>query len=329
MSLRGRLLQLMADGRFYSGASLGRSLGVSRSAIWKHIHFLQARQVDIHAVRGRGYRLSRPLALLSRQAIIRHMDDEQAARLGRLDILMEVDSTNRFLLARARHGGLSGDACLAEYQSAGRGRHGRVWVSPFAANIYLSLLWRFPYGAEGLGGLGLAVGVSVLRAVQSLGAQGVRLKWPNDLVCEDRKLAGILLEMNSDADGGCHVVIGVGLNIRMSLPSSEGIDQPWTDLGQVLGRSQDEPLCRDYVAACLLQQLLSDMTQFQFHGLRPFINDWRHFDNLLGRPVSLSTPAGEIKGIARGIDEHGALRIDSEGSVRRYLSGDVSVRLGV
>ena len=327
MSLRGRLLQLLADGRFYSGASLGQSLGVSRSAVWKHIRFLQARQVEIHAVRGRGYRLARPLELLSRQAIVQAMDHISAARLARLDVLTEVDSSNRFLLARARHGAVSGDACLAEYQSAGRGRQGRSWVSPFAANIYLSLLWRFPCGAEGLGGLGLAVGVSVLRAIRALGVPDARLKWPNDLVYKDRKLAGLLLEMSSDASGGCHVVIGVGLNVRMPAPASGAIDQPWIDLEQVLGCSLAQSLSRNRVAAGLLQQLLHDITHFQSDGLKSFIDDWRHFDNLSDRPVSLSTPAGEIHGIARGIDDHGALRIESDGRIQRYLAGDVSVRL--
>jgi BirA family biotin operon repressor/biotin-[acetyl-CoA-carboxylase] ligase len=323
VTFRGQLLQLLADGRFYSGAWLGRSLGISRSAVWKHVRFLQARQVEIHAVRGRGYRLARPLEMLSRQAIIGHMNNASAARLARLDVLTEVDSTNRFLLARARHGGVSGDACLAEYQSAGQGRQGRAWVSPFAGNIYMSLLWHFPCGAESLGGLGLAVGVSVLRAVHSQGGEQVRLKWPNDLVCQDKKLAGVLLEMSSDGSGGYHVVIGVGLNVSMPMAAAEDIDQPWTDLVQVLGRAPS----RNLLAACLLQQLQYDIPRFQADGLSPFIDDWRRFDNLLDRPVSVSVSGLAIDGIARGIDEHGALRIDSDGRIQRYLAGDVSVRV--
>jgi len=325
MSLRGQLLQLLADGRFYSGDELGRTLGISRSAVWKHIQFLQARQLDIYAVRGRGYRLAQPLDLLSRQLIIKNMDHEAVARLARLDVLTEVDSTNAFLMARARNGGVSGEVCVAEYQSAGRGRLGRAWVSPFARNVYLSLLWQFPCGAEALGGLGLAIGVSILRAIQALGGQAVRLKWPNDLVCEDRKLAGVLLEMNMDGTGGCNVVIGVGLNVRMPAPASGLIDQPWTDLEQVLGR----PLSRNQVVAGLLQHMLHDVAQFQAHGLQPFMDDWRRYDNLLGRPVSLSTLGESVSGIACGIDEQGALLLGHNGRTQRYLAGDVSVRVSV
>lgn len=330
MAVRGQLLQLLADGHFYSGASLGRTLGISRSAIWKHIRVLRARQIDIHAVPGRGYRLVRPLELLSRPAIIEMMGLESAARLTRLDILTEVDSTNRYLLSRARHGGVAGDACLAEYQSAGRGRQGRHWVSPFAANIYLSLLWRFPCGAEGLGGLGLAVGVSVLRAIQALGAKQLRLKWPNDLVYQDKKLAGVLIEMSSDASGGCYVVIGIGLNVRMPRMAAESVDQAWTDLEYVLKSNvqyQPQSLSRNRVAASILQHLLVDIAQFQLQGLRPFLDDWHRFDNLLDRSVTLASAEGLVRGVARGIDAQGALRIEHQGRIQRYLAGDVSVRV--
>jgi len=322
-SLRGQLLQLLADGRFHSGARLGHVLGISRSAVWKHVHFLQQRQVDIHAVRGRGYRLAQPVELLSRSIIIKNMSAEASASLAQLYLLTEVDSTNRFLLARARDGGVSGEACLAEYQSAGLGRQGRSWVSPFAGNIYLSLLWHFTCGAESLGSLGLAVGVSLLRAVRSLGATRVHLKWPNDLVYEDKKLAGILLEMSSDSRGGHFIVIGAGVNVRMPASACGEIDQPWTDLEQVLGSS----LSRNRVAAVVLQQLVTDVAHFQSDGLRPFVDEWRRFDNLLDRPVALSVPGGTVNGVARGIDEYGALRIDHDGRIRRYLAGDVTVRV--
>ena len=322
-SPRNQLLQLLADGRFHSGASLGQTLGISRSAVWKHVHFLQQRQVDIHAVRGRGYRLAQPLELLSRSSITEQMNAEASAGLARLHLLTEVDSTNRYLLSRACHGGVSGEACLAEYQSAGHGRQGRSWVSPFAGNIYLSLLWHFNCGAEGLGSLGLAVGVSLLRAVRSLGATQVRLKWPNDLVSDDKKLAGILLEMNSDNRGGHFIVIGVGVNVRMPASVSGVIDQAWTDLEQVLGG----PLSRNRVAAVVLQQLVTDVALFQSDGLYPFIDEWRRFDNLLDRPVALSVSRGTINGVARGIDESGALRVDHDGRIQRYLAGDVTVRV--
>jgi len=251
------------------------------------------------------------------------MDKSVLSLLGRMDILAEVDSTNRYLMAQVGHGATSGDTCLAEYQSAGRGRQGRVWVSPFAANIYLSLLWHFPVGVEGLAGLSLAVGASVLDACHDLGADAVRLKWPNDLVCRDGKLAGILLELRSSADGGCDVVIGIGMNVRMPARTMAEIDQSWTDLEQLLARR----LSRNEVAASILTQVLKGLERLQCHGAAAFLERWRRNDDLLDRPVKVRTPAVVIDGIARGIDDYGALRVEHDGRINKYLVGDVSVRV--
>ncbi len=324
MSIRGSLLQLLADGRFHSGAWLGEQLGVSRNAIWKHIHFLQTNYVNIHAIRGRGYRLAGPLELLTEQGIQAAIKDSSCSQLGRIEILPEVDSTNRYLLGRIGHGAGSGDVCLAEFQSAGRGRRGREWISPFAANIYLSLLWRFPGGADSLAGLGLVIGVCVLRTIQQMGAQNVLLKWPNDLVSDGQKLAGILLEMNSTPDGDSNVVIGVGLNVAMrSVPAAATIDQPWIDLETLVGGA----VSRNLVAASLIEQLLQSLSVFQSRGLAPFVDEWQRYDSLRDQPVTLFQFDREIRGIARGIDEYGALRIEQDGKLNRYLTGDVSVRV--
>jgi len=313
----------MADGRFHSGSSLGRDLGVSRNAVWKHIRFLQHHQVDIHAVRGRGYRLAGALELLSVNAITAHVDNSVRPCLGRIEVLSEVDSTNRYLMARIGQGAASGDICLAEYQSAGRGRQGRHWVSPFAANIYMSVLWHFPVGVEGLAGLGLAVGASVLDACHSLGAEAVRLKWPNDLVCRGEKLAGILLELRSAADGGCYVVIGIGMNVRMPARNMAEIEQSWTDLERILSRR----LSRNEVAATILTQVMLGLQRFQYEGASLFLERWRRHDDLLDRPVRLHTPGAVIDGIARGIDDYGALCVEHDGRISKYLTGDVSVRV--
>jgi BirA family biotin operon repressor/biotin-[acetyl-CoA-carboxylase] ligase len=245
------------------------------------------------------------------------------SRIGRLDILPEIDSTNRYLMTRIADGAIAGDVCLAEYQSAGRGRQGRRWLSPFAANIYLSLLWHFPAAVEGLAGLGLAVGVAVLEACHGLGATAVRLKWPNDLVWQGRKLAGVLLELRSSPEGGCHVVIGVGLNVRMPGHDTMTIDQPWTDLEQVLSRS----ISRNRVAAAVLTELVAGLERFRYDGVAPFLARWRDVDDLLDRPISLHASGMMVEGIARGIDDYGALRVEHNGRVNSYLVGDVSVRV--
>ncbi|MDX1654152.1 MAG: biotin--[acetyl-CoA-carboxylase] ligase, partial [Candidatus Competibacteraceae bacterium] len=230
-----RLLEVLGDGRFHSGEELARALGVSRAAVWKHLNSLGRRGLEVHAVRGRGYRLPNPLELLDPEGIRAQLSPSVQGRLAQLEVFDQIDSTNSYLLTRAKAGAPGGSVCLAERQSAGRGRRGRQWISPFAANLYLSVLWRYPDGPALLSGLSLAVGVAMARALEGVGVVGVGLKWPNDLLWRDQKLGGILLEFGGESSGPCQVVTGVGLNVTMPKEPALDIDQPWPDLTTVLG----------------------------------------------------------------------------------------------
>jgi len=322
MNLQQRLLALLADGRFHSGEALGAALGVSRAAVWKQIRALRDLGLELQGVRGRGYRCPRPLELLSADAVRAAVSDQGLARLGGLEIHARVDSTNTHLQRRALAGAPGGTACLAESQLAGRGRRGRRWISPFGTNLYLSLLWRFSASPEGMSGLSLAVGVGVLRALRELGVEEVGLKWPNDVLCCNAKVAGILIDMAGESSGPGYAVIGVGLNLSMPRAAAAAIDQPWADLQGTLGAT----VSRNRLAGRLIDHLLAVTTTFQETGLGAFMEDWRRYDLLAGRTVRVLLPDREVAGEAGGIDATGALVLNAGGRTHRFASGEVSLR---
>ena len=324
MPLRRRLLNLLSDGEFHSGEALGVSLGVSRMAVWKHLKALRQMGVDFTVVRGKGYCLPSSLELLDRDRILSAATPASAAGIDGIEVFLEVDSTNNWLREQALNGAPSGTVCVAEMQLAGRGRRGRTWVSPFAANLYLSLLWRSATGATALGGLGLVTGIALLRALRSYGIEGAGLKWPNDILAGDAKLAGVLIDVVGESNGPCIVIVGIGVNVCMSPGEAVTIDQRWTDLHHLSGGNS---LSRNVLAARILDELMPVIETFDAEGLQPFLDEWRQSDVLRGRKVGLTLPNEYITGTACGIDEVGALLVDTVHGRRRFLSGDVSVRV--
>ncbi|MEO6696479.1 MAG: bifunctional biotin--[acetyl-CoA-carboxylase] ligase/biotin operon repressor BirA [Gammaproteobacteria bacterium] len=314
------LLGLLCDGNFHSGTALGRSLKISRSAVWKRVRSLEKSGIEVYAVPGKGYRLAEPIELLDSAAILAPMNDKARRLLGGLDILTEIDSTNLYLLRKANEGALNSYSCLAEQQHAGRGRRGRVWVSPFGANIYLSLLWRFAEQTPALSGLSLAIGIAVAKSLESLGITGIGVKWPNDLLWQGRKLAGVLLDMAGEAAGPCLVVAGIGVNVAM--PAAAAISQPWVDLRTIVGHN----IARNALAGTILQQLLLTFQQFQRDGLAPFLAEWNRLDLLKDKDVTVQLADRVISGRAQGVNPQGALLVAHGGVTRAYHSGEVSVR---
>lgn len=318
------VLAFLADGRFHSGAELGAHLGISRSAVWKHVQRIGRWGLEVHAVRGRGYRLSAPLDLLDPRAILAELPVVARELLTSLEVHTELESTNRQLRPVPGSGPSSGRVCLAERQTGGRGRRGRPWVSPFAAHIYLSTSWRFGCSAAALSGLSLAVGVATAQALATAGAAQVGLKWPNDLVWQSRKLGGILLELFGEASGPCDVVVGVGVNVAMPAPSASLVDQPWTDLRAILG---DACPGRNRIAAVLIGELLQALTHYERFGLEPFLEGWRQRDIAAGKDVELQLAQQRISGTALGVDESGALLVRTGADTLRFASGEISMRL--
>ncbi|WP_114196311.1 bifunctional biotin--[acetyl-CoA-carboxylase] ligase/biotin operon repressor BirA [Edaphovirga cremea] len=309
-----KLIATLSDGEFHSGEQLGEQLGMSRAAINKHIQTIREWGLDIFTVPGKGYSLPAPIQLLDEQEILNLLPE------GNVSVLSVIDSTNQYLLDRI--GQLkSGDACVAEYQHAGRGRRGRQWVSPFGANLYLSMFWRLDQGPAAAMGLSLVIGIVMAEVLQKLGAEDVRVKWPNDLYLRDRKLAGILVELTGKTGDAAQLVIGAGINMTMRESTTNVINQGWINL-QEAGVN----INRNELTAGLLEALRESLPQFEREGLSPFISRWRELDNFLNRPVKLLIGEQEIFGIARGIDQQGALLLDQNGEIKPFIGGEISLR---
>lgn len=316
------LIEQLSDGRFHSGEMLGHALGVSRAAVWKMIPRLEELGLEVYAVSGKGYRLAVPFEPLDQHTMLQQLSTDSRQHLAGIEVLRELDSTNRYLLQAAAGGADSGSICLAEYQYGGRGRRGRNWASPYGGNIYLSLLWRFNDGTARLGGLSLAVAVALMRLLQELGVEKAGIKWPNDILVEGRKLAGILSDVAGESNGPCHVVIGIGMNFRMSKNQAAMIEQPWTDLSRFgLKRGRSE------IAGRLIHHLLLVLDSYQKQGLVAFIDEWRQWDLARDNPITICHGEKYREGVARGIDEQGMLLVEHSEGINKYASGEISLRL--
>ena len=309
-----RLINILADGAFHSGEQLGEAFGMSRAAINKHIQTIREWGLDVFTVPGKGYSLPAPIQLLNEQTILSYLP------AGQVTVLPVVDSTNQYLLDRITEL-KSGDACVAEYQHAGRGRRGRQWVSPFGTNLYLSMFWRLEQGPAAAMGLSLVVGIVMAEVLRKLGAEQVRVKWPNDLYLNDKKLAGILVELTGKTGDAAQLVIGAGINLTMRESITNAINQDWINL-QEAGVNID----RNKLTAELLSELRLAVVKFENEGLSAFISRWREMDNYLDRPVKLIIGNQEVFGIARGIDQQGALLLEQNGNVKPYIGGEISLR---
>lgn len=317
------LLALLADGAVHSGQALGDAVGVSRAAVWKQLQKLEQLGLQVDAVKGSGYQLAAPLNLLDRDRLQAGLAAAVGAPLV-LELATVTVSTNQLAMAwaeRAPHDG-SLYVALAEQQTAGRGRRGRDWISPFGANLYLSLVASFSGGAAAIEGLSLAVGVAVRRALLRFGCDS-ELKWPNDILCGGRKLCGILLEMTGDPVGDCRVVIGVGLNVSMPAGAAESIDQPWTDLAHQLGSAPD----RTELAIAVIDEIVRVAGSFQASGFKAWRAEWQAAAAYRDERVEISGPAGSRLGLMVGVDDSGALLLAADdGSVERVIGGELSLR---
>lgn len=309
-----KLIALMANGEFHSGEQLGEALGMSRAAINKHIQTLKSWGLDVYTVTGKGYSLPTPIQLLDEETILSHLHQPDLA------VIPVIDSTNQYLLERMDQLP-SGYACIAEYQQAGRGRRGRKWFSPFGANLYMSMYWRLEQGPAAAMGLSLVIGIIMAEVIQSLGAPDVRVKWPNDLYLNDRKLAGILVELTGKTGDAAQIVIGAGVNLLMRSEGTAEINQGWINL-QEAGIDID----RNELAAKLLNSLREALPVFERDGLAPFVTRWEALDNFINRPVKLLIGDREVHGIARGIDKQGGLLLEQNGEVKSWVGGEISLR---
>lgn len=315
------LTDALADGRWHSGERLAACAGISRAALAKRIDRVRELGLDVEARHGLGYRLTQALERL----------DADRLRLGLPGVAVHVhavtDSTNRD--AAISPVAADPQLFLAEYQRAGRGRRGRQWQSPFAANLYFTLSYRFAGWPPRLSVLPLVVGVETCRLLEALGVCGMQLKWPNDLYHDGRKLGGILIEQTGIAGDHCRLIIGIGLNIAMHERQADGVDQPWTSLHRAQRESGVPPSGRTDVALQLAQRLLLRLDGFIHETPERIVAEFERYDWVRDQPVQI-TDGGQLRlqGWARGIEPGGALRVDSAGGIQLVHAGDVSLRRG-
>lgn len=323
--LAAKVYSLLVDGKFRSGEDLAAALSVSRSAVWKAAVTLRALGVVIHAVRNRGYRLATPSELLDATQIRQALSRDGRARVRQIDVAWSLPSTNTELLGRADLTYGKSDVYLAEYQTAGRGRRGRSWLAPPGASICLSLNWQFPEAPRDLGALSLVAGVCALRALQTHQLEGIRLKWPNDLLFEGRKLGGILIEMRAESAGPTYVVLGIGVNVSLGASLLKQIALAGTEATDLKSAGL-KSLSRNAIVSSLIDSLLQGLLEFEKEGLRAFIEEWRKADALRGHMVNVIAGEQSAKGLARGVDIGGALLVETTQGLRKFVSGEVSVR---
>lgn len=312
----------------------------------------------------KGYRLQQPLILLNKDKILENLFPPFRQELRDIEIFDSLSSTNDYLSAKVQkhaiqnsHGNGNVNAeinacvntrgnahgnwvCLAESQTQGRGRMGRTWVSPFGRNLYLSVLWRLEMDISELSSLSLVTATTLAKTLQHYQIpSGLGLKWPNDVMWNNKKLAGILIELSGEAQSACQAVIGIGVNIAMSssmaamtprssqssllLSSIKNITQPWTDLEQMTQSYID----RNEFTSILLNHLIEALFVFQTKGFEPFRDTWESLDLTRGKSLSLQTSSGLHSGVGHGINEQGHLLVEIDNRVQAFTSGEVSVRM--
>ncbi len=318
--IREQLIKHLSTGRFISGQTLGDYLGVSRAAISNHVKALVDMGLDVFRVTGKGYKLAQPLVLLDANKIQAHLALLKLKNL--IEVHSIIDSTNNYLLRRIPSQVQKGQVCIAEYQQAGRGRRGRQWVSPFGSHIYLSMYWPLEQGMSEAMGLSLVIGLAISDVLKSLIDSEIQLKWPNDIYIAGKKVAGILIDLEGQAQGLSHCVIGVGINIKMSKLSAQHITQPWTDLSEYSQKKID----RNILVANIIHSISVYLKKHQSEGFSTLLNEWHQQDIFLNRPVKIITGEKETFGIYRGVNEQGAMMLEVLGKIIPVYGGEVSLR---
>jgi len=314
------LIKQLATGEFVSGQLIGEMLGISRSAVSKHIQGLSEMGLDVYRVTGKGYRIADPLTLLNKSLIEELLSVSFTAET--IEVHSFIDSTNDYLMRNIRKHPIQGQVCVAEHQSAGRGRRGRQWVSPYGSHVYMSMYWYLEQGMSAAMGLSVVAALAVSDAIKALYQIDVELKWPNDIYIKGTKLAGILIDLEGQALEPCHCVIGLGINVNMPCHSAESIDQPWTDLQSHFSQQIDRNVLVAKLIDCLTRRLVEHSEQ----GISNMLNDWQGADIYLNKAVRLITGEKETLGVCRGINNQGALLLEIDGVVKPIYGGEVSLR---
>ncbi len=313
-----KLVQMLNDGDYHDGNTIGQSLNLTRSAIWKAIKKLENYGINITSVKGKGYALQQPLLLLDPSIIMQHV---QATQPIILEVFETLASTNTYLKTNDHNNAI--DICLAEQQTAGKGRLNRNWHSPFGQNVYLSCAYRFQQDISELAGLSLVICLAVIHTLTAYGInEKLAAKWPNDILWDGKKLAGILIEIQAESNGSCRAIIGLGMNVNMTNDNKQQITQPWTSMRSIVNQYID----RNLLCADLINNILTYIQRFESCGFIPFIEEWQRHDCLLGRTIQLTNFNKQITGKAVGLNHQGHLLLElNPEETRAFSSGETSI----
>lgn len=312
------ILNILNDCNVHAGTDIAEALSISRTAVWKVIQRLKDYNIAIES-QHQGYQLNALLLLLDK-----HKIESLIKKLGvTLECFETIDSTNDYL----RNGMYPKNLriCLAEHESKGRGRMGRAWAAPFGRNIYCSFSYAFNKDISEMAGLSLVIGILIATMLESLDPHlKPLLKWPNDIYANHQKIGGILIDLIAEANGNCRAIIGVGLNINMRGGVLEGVDQPWTSLEHLLNVQLD----RNVIVAQLINAIVKGMDLFAEKGLEPFLSDWKRYDMLENKQISVSRGTEILSGIARGVTPQGYLRVElPSGEIQNFSCGDTTLSI--
>ncbi len=321
MDNKHKIVQVLSDGEFHSGEVIGQQLGISRAAVSEHIKSLSKIGLDIFSITGKGYQLAGGLSLLDLKQI-----KHNCSVSNELELFPVIPSTNEYLmgLIKSENTLVDGHTVLAECQTKGKGRRGRTWQSPFGTHVYLSQYRTMDNGLSAASGLSLAIGIAVLNTINLFSNKKCQLKWPNDLLVDGKKIAGILVEAEGQADGICHLVIGVGINVDMPAAVASDIDQPWTDLNTIT----DSLVDRNEFIAKLLEQLEDTYQEYKLNRLNNLFKLWNKNNAFLNQIVELTSTSKVQVGKCLGIDTSGALLLEDLTSkvTSKIFGGEVSLR---
>lgn len=308
------LVRMLADQQFHDGTSLGKALKLSRNAVWKTIQKLIGKGVAIETEKGVGYRLQESLYLLDQKQI-----QSAIPKDVKVTVLESVSSTNDFLLNLPAS--VKSQVVFTEEQTKGKGRLGRTWHSPFAKNIYFSYRTILQKDLSELAGLSLVISLAMIEVLRRfIEPNHLHVKWPNDVLCQDKKIAGSLVEVRAETHGVCHVVIGIGVNVNMS--GEQQISQPWTSMSQILGHSLD----RNQICMVLVPLLRTFLADFNRFGFAHFRSQWIKNDCLTNQKIMITQAQQKIFGKVLGVDQEGRLRLKhNDQSIHVYASGETSI----
>lgn len=314
------IIALLADGKSRSGQEIGDLLNITRSAVWKIMHKLTELGIPVERHQGKGYRFTRPVRMLTKETIWANLSPEIQKLIPSFELVDTLDSTNNYMLDQFKQGKPAGSLVICEHQTAGRGRLGRTWHSPYAANIYLALYWHFDKDTSELSGLSQVISCAVLIALKQHDVPDLCLKWPNDIYHADKKLAGVLIDMIGESHSSTDTIIGVGVNISMH-PKENAIDQPWTDIHSIMDQFPD----RDQITSTIINSIYTNILEFTQNGFGNFATKWSDRDCLANKAVIATNGQQTIEGIAKGIGPQGDLLIETAEGIVPFLNGSVKL----